>query len=219
MEEAALMTSSAEQDVRVRMPRSAGRDGIELEARLASVVGTGAAVVAPPHPLYGGRLDNPVVEALCRGFGRAGVSTLRFNFRGAGASTGAPTGDLDLALEDYAAALATLREHASRPYVAAGYSFGAATALRAAASAPDVSAVLLVAPPVAMLEARVLERVKVPLLVVVGDGDNLAPSSRLATELLAAESARLEVIEGEDHFFGWGTGLDAIEDYARALLR
>ena len=95
----------------------------QLEARLGAA-GT-PAVVAPPHPLMGGSLDNP------------GCRPLRFNWRGVGASTGAASDDLGAALADYRAALehlVSLDAPADASVVAAGYSFGAVAAVHAATS-------------------------------------------------------------------------------------
>ena len=67
----------------------------------------GAAVIAPPHPLYGGRLDNPVVIALADGLRAAGLATLCFNFRGVGGSSGHASGAAADADADYRAASIT----------------------------------------------------------------------------------------------------------------
>ncbi|HEY8048418.1 MAG TPA: alpha/beta hydrolase, partial [Ramlibacter sp.] len=53
------------------------------------VVVRGTAVVAHPHPLFGGTMENKVVQTLARAFVQAGWRSLRFNFRGVGASQGA----------------------------------------------------------------------------------------------------------------------------------
>src|SRR5258706_16295528 len=46
------------------------------------------AVIAHPHPLYGGTMDNKVVTTLARAFVESGAATFRFNFRGVGESGG-----------------------------------------------------------------------------------------------------------------------------------
>ena len=61
----------------------------QLEARLHRLPDSvELALVAPPHPVYGGSIGNPVVRAIERAFHAVGVSTLAFNFRGTGESTG-----------------------------------------------------------------------------------------------------------------------------------
>src|SRR5262245_14318008 len=87
------------------------------------------AIVAPPHPLMGGHLSNPVVQALASGIVQAGHRALLFNFRGVGESDGDASADPDDADEDFRAALASAAEHRT-PLVATGYSFGAAAAIR-----------------------------------------------------------------------------------------
>ena len=73
-----------EQPLTLRTP---GRP--DLEAALAMPPGaTGGVVVCHPHPQYGGDMDNPVVVTAARAAARAGLATLRFNFRGVGASAG-----------------------------------------------------------------------------------------------------------------------------------
>ena len=86
----------------VRIPVPTAR--LTLEA-LQIGDGIPGAVVAPPHPLYGGHLSNPVVRALARGLGERDVTSLAFNWRGIGASDGRASGDLEVACEDYRAVL------------------------------------------------------------------------------------------------------------------
>ena len=61
-----------------------------LETALDAPAGPsrGVAVIAHPHPLFGGTLDNKVVQTLARAFTQAGWTAVRFNFRGVGASEG-----------------------------------------------------------------------------------------------------------------------------------
>jgi alpha/beta superfamily hydrolase len=77
------------------------------------------AVIAPPHPEYGGSLDSPVVNEIAYGLHREGYASLRFNWRGVGASQGRLSGDVDAAMEDYAAALGHL-ERSRRATPASG---------------------------------------------------------------------------------------------------
>jgi alpha/beta superfamily hydrolase len=175
-------------------------EGLVLDAWLAP--GTrGAAVIAPPHPLYGGRMDNPVVEALALGLERAGVSTLRFDFRGCGRSQGHASGEEEDADADYAAALELLHRRCSQPPFAAGYSFGAAAAIRAAAAQPSLLRAIVVAPPLGMLDRETLERVRGRIHVLLGDADAFAPLDAMVRLLAGLPNIALTRLTGVDHFF------------------
>ncbi|MCC7541337.1 MAG: alpha/beta hydrolase, partial [Deltaproteobacteria bacterium] len=107
------------------------REGVELDARLAVPEGARrVVVVAHPHPLYGGTMHNAVVVAIVKAAAARGMATLRFDFRGVGASSGQfddTVGETD----DVAAALAEAARRVPRARLAlAGYSFGSACALR-----------------------------------------------------------------------------------------
>lgn len=65
-----------------------GEDQIRLEGLFASTGGMRGAVISHPHSLMGGNMWNPVVETVARALFAAGISTLRFNFRGVGGSAG-----------------------------------------------------------------------------------------------------------------------------------
>jgi alpha/beta superfamily hydrolase len=177
-------------------------DGPALEARLAPVASPkGGYVVCHPHPLYGGDMDNPVVIRAAEVAQAAGFATLRFNFRGAGASEGAHDkgrGEQD----DVRAAMAALAAHlpsGSRIGVI-GYSFGAATAARATRpSAPDTP-LGLIAPPLGMYDLDFLQTSPGRLLLVAGTADSYCPVEAFH-RLAALTSAEERLIEGADHFF------------------
>ncbi len=95
---------------------------LELAIDLPVTAECGVAVVAHPHPLFGGSLSNKVVQTLARAFVQEGWRTVRFNFRGVGKSAGehdAGRGELD----DLLAVIAS--QAATGPLCLAGFSFGA----------------------------------------------------------------------------------------------
>ena len=103
-------------------------DGLSLEAELATPerAPRAAAVLCHPHPQYGGTMRSIVIGALFDALPAAGITCLRFNFRGVERSTGAHD-DGHGELLDVRAALATLAEGRAgdEPVVLAGWSFGA----------------------------------------------------------------------------------------------
>ena len=93
----------------------------------------GIALIAHPHPLEGGTLDNKVVHTLAKTFFTLGYAAVRFNFRGVGASAGTfddGNGETDDAL----AALAHGRQRFGNalPIILAGFSFGSFVQTRVA---------------------------------------------------------------------------------------
>ncbi len=172
-------------------------------------------VICHPHPLYGGTLDNKVVFSLARALNELGVPTLRFNFRGVGASAGRFAGGAGEA-ED---ALAVI-EWAKRRWPGAlplslGFSFGAVVALGTAARA-GARLLVTVAPPIARAEgAPPIERSpgieqmakespapQCPWLIVQGDADEIVDTARVL-EWAAKHEPRptVRVLEGAGHFF------------------
>jgi alpha/beta superfamily hydrolase len=164
-----------------------------------------AAVVCHPHPIYGGSMFNNVVDAILAAMWQLGYSTLRFNFRGVGASEGEHDGGRGEA-DDAAAAMTFLLSQPGvrkNDAVMAGYSFGAMVAVTAGYQYPDVSRIVAVALPLSMTEARVPAGASKPLLLVSGDRDSYSPVAGLTTlREKIGNSAQLEIIKGADHFFG-----------------
>jgi uncharacterized protein len=180
----------------------AGR--LEALLNVGSATATHTGVVCHPHPLGGGTMHNKVVFHAMKALHSFGFPVLRFNFRGTGLSAGRhDEGRGEIA--DVQAALAWLKHEFSLPMIFAGFSFGAATGLRAACPDPDVSALISLGTPV---EADVraysfsfLRECDKPKLFVSGEHDQYG--SQDALERLVAEAAdpkELVFVPG-DHFF------------------
>src|SRR5271155_3486247 len=179
---------------------------LTLEGLLANP-GGGApgAVVCHPHPLYGGSMFNNVVEAMLAAMWQAGYATLRFNFRGVGASEGEHEGGPGEVDDAVAAMSFLLAQPGVRKENAAmtGYSFGAMVALSAGYERAEIARIVAVALPLAMADARIPPGASKPVLLVSGDRDSYSPVAGLqALESKIGGSARLEIIAGADHFFG-----------------
>jgi hypothetical protein len=157
----------------------------------------GIALVAHPHPLHGGTLDNKVAQTLARAFVELGYTAWRPNFRGVGASEG--THDEGRGeVEDLAAVLG----HAGGATpVLAGFSFGAAVqtrlARRLAAEGNPPSRMVLVGLAVNHLD---VPPVPADTILIHGEEDTTVP---LADVLAWARPQDLPVVvlPGADHFF------------------
>ena len=177
--------------------------------------------IASPHPALGGSMVSPVIAELAWALTRAGHATLRFNYRGVGASRGVSrhpanslrigevgdeVADLSQIIEQL---LATTRAESA---CAIGYSFGARVALEAARD-PRVSQLVLVAPPNRLADFSALASVEKPLLVLCAHHDSFCDRAALRLP----EGARLDVIPHSDHFFG--RGLTEMGKAVAAFLR
>jgi alpha/beta superfamily hydrolase len=174
----------------------------QLEGVLHAIPGSRrAGVVCHPHPLYGGNMNNPVVRAVEEGLQRAGYSTLRFNFRGTGESTGSYSGGIGEG-DDLRAAGAYLLDKTGAEQVAlAGYSFGAMVILQTGPSLPAMSRLVAVAPPLSFLNLGNLQLGRVPKLFIVGDQDQYCSANELADQLAGVpEPKKSVVLGGADHF-------------------
>ncbi len=185
------------QRLRIRGP--AGAIEALLEEPAAS--GRGAfGVVCHPHPLHGGTLDNKVVHTLARALHDLGVPTLRFNFRGVGASEGAfadGVGERDDALA--AVAWCQARWPAAHPWLL-GFSFGAAVALAAAARA-GARRLVTVAPAVGRIAAGEAPPA-CPWLLIQGDADEVIDAAAVLEWARGlAPAPEIRVLPGAGHFF------------------
>lgn len=165
---------------------------------------TTGAVVCHPHPLYGGEMHNNVVSALIDAFQKAGIATLRFNFRGVGNSSGTH-GQGEAELEDVKAAVTYLLSRQQvQTVVVAGYSFGSMVGLQAGAADARVHKLIGVAFPLGLRDPSFLLSVTKPKLLISGDRDNYSPIPDLQKLLgQLPDPKNLVIVKGADHFF-WG---------------
>jgi len=177
------------------------------------------AILCHPHPQYGGSMHDNVVSMLATGFQSKGASTLRFNFRGVGASEGEYGGGNGEA-EDVQAVIDWCKAtHPNAGYYLCGYSFGAMMALTVLHDSSTDSKLLgsiLVAPPVQMLSpARqgTSPDIQCPLLVILGSEDTIATQSPVI-EMFGSE--KVEMLEEADHFFNGQ--LDNIVNLTRGFV-
>jgi alpha/beta superfamily hydrolase len=175
---------------------------LSLEAFLAVPASpAGGVVICHPHPLYGGDMENPVVVRVQEVCATAGLATLRFNFRGVGASGGAHGGGVG-EQEDAAAALDVMAKAIDGGTLAiAGYSFGSRIAALVAGRDGRIGGIALIAPPLAMSDFGFLEDMRVPTLMVAGTRDQYCPPDDFARFTTARPWIKTIPIEGADHFF------------------
>jgi alpha/beta superfamily hydrolase len=147
-------------------------------------------------------MQNKVVHTAARAMQEAEAATVRFNFRGVGASAGRYDKGIG-ELEDALAVITWTRKHfACDALWLGGFSFGAATALQAAAQGARPARLLTIAPPVGRIITQPVARPDCPWLIVQGDQDELIDLS--AVRAWAAgftPEPQLRVIEGAEHFF------------------
>lgn len=159
-----------------------------------------AIVIMHPHSLMGGDMNNPVVQQTQQVFAKKSMTTLRFNFRGVGKSSGQfddGIGEQDdiIAVMDY------LKSHGRDQINLAGYSFGA-WVMAHAASKVDFNHGIMIAPPVAFMDFSDVQKIPGLKTVITGTYDEFAPPNLIQSRLSDWQvNAQLHIIDGADHFF------------------
>lgn len=161
----------------------------------------GVAVVAHPHPLFGGTLHNKVVQTLVRAFVQQGWRCVRFNFRGVGQSTGTHDhgeGELD----DFLAVVAA--QAPEGPLCLAGFSFGGFVTSHAVArlhGQRTIERLLLVGTAASRFTVAPIPLELHPqTLVVHGEADDTVPLSAVM-DWARPQSLPVTVVPGGGHFF------------------
>lgn len=176
-------------------------DSLVLEGRIATPSSARRAVViAHPHPIYGGSMDDALTVALTRVLAERSAATLRFNFRGVGRSEGRHHGTREIG--DVLGAFDLLTRVTGLPTAIVGYSFGSWAALQAARREPRIDRIALIAPALTILDYNDTSRPRYerPIALTLGDRDAFAEPTR-ARVLAGRLGASIVVLSGEDHFF------------------
>jgi hypothetical protein len=198
-------------------------DGFRLEAERATPVGPSRAsvVLCHPHPQYGGTMRSIVIGALFEALPAAGVTALRFNFRGVENSTGshdegrAELLDVQAAVDAADDARAASVDGGEEPLVLAGWSFGADMTL----ATPDarLAAWIGIAPPLRFrTDFDAVAHDARPKLLVLGQHDEFRSPASVVEATDDWNATELDVIAGASHFFVGRT--DRVVDAVRAFV-
>jgi uncharacterized protein len=169
-----------------------------------SCVPQGVAVICHPHPQHGGTMDNKVVQTIARAFVHWGWRTVRFNYRGVGASEGAwdeGRGEVDDAL-----AVIRAQRDPQLPFMLAGFSFGAYVAAQARTLLPpeqQPSRLVLVGP---STQRQRMADVPANSVVIHGEADDVVPLSA-TFDWARPQNLPVIVFPGVGHFFHGQLGL------------
>lgn len=165
-----------------------------------------AALICHPHPMYGGAMTNKVTHILARACNDMNAPAVRFNFRGVGKSAGAHD-DGEGETQDVLAMLEwTEQRWPDAQLWLAGFSFGAAMALRAALQRAQagrpVRRLITVAPALRWLEQVNDASPHCPWLIVQGDQDELVDANAVTAWAKGlSRPPALQILAGVDHFF------------------
>jgi uncharacterized protein len=166
------------------------------------VASKGLAVVCHPHPLFGGTMDNKVVQTLARAFVQAGWTVLRFNFRGVGQSAGmydegrGEADDLRLLIQALAPSGTAL--------ALAGFSFGSfvmSQVVAQAAQSHDLQKIVMVGTAASRFSvSNIPPEQHDKLLVIHGEQDDTVPLQSVM-DWARPQVIPVTVVPGGGHFF------------------
>jgi alpha/beta superfamily hydrolase len=178
----------------------------KLETVLAepnSECGHGIAIIAHPHPLYGGTMDNKVVHTLFKVLFELGFITVKFNYRGVGKSEGS-YGDGLGETEDVIAVVEAIRDQFDTgpnnlTLLLAGFSFGGAIQAHVA-KIINPESLIMVAPSVEHLQAPSVSSYTKRVLIIQGDQDEVVPLKTIL-QWATPQDLPIVVVPGAEHFF------------------
>lgn len=173
---------------------------LKIEAMLGRQPGERGVVICHPHPLMGGSMHNNVVEAIRDAFAMQNYTTLRFNFRGTGNSSGSydeGRGEQS----DISSAQEFLKKNGAEEIVLAGYSFGAWVGAKVLEqSGRQFAAAVLVSPPHNLFDFNWVNLKNKIDLAVSGGLDRYCDAEVLSKKAHEI-NCPVEIIGGTDHFF------------------
>lgn len=184
-------------------------DEVSLEAEVDEPVQARAALIlCHPHPQMGGTMNAPLLLALRDEQIERGWAVIRFNFRGIGASEGRSSTGIDEVMDATGAVMFARTRWPRLPVAIAGWSFGAAVAVRMASRDEQLAACVAIAPSIkpkpgitAGVPGGAELALEVPLLVVCAANDELVDPEDVAAWTRDVDGAELVVVPGANHFF------------------
>jgi alpha/beta superfamily hydrolase len=189
------------QTERLALTGPVGRIEALRDAPAAGVSPRGVAIIAHPHPLFGGTMDNKVVQTLARAFVQCGWQAVRFNFRGVGATEGVH----DEGRGETADFLAVVQQCApSGPLALAGFSFGSFVMSQALVSlwpSRQIEKLVFVGAAASRFRvAAVPQELHERTLVVHGENDDTVPLAAVM-DWARPQVLPVTVVPGGSHFF------------------
>ncbi len=175
---------------------------IETVIETPSVPPVGLALIAHPHPLKGGSLDNKVAWTLARAALACGLVAVRPNFRGVGESAGHFDHGIGETEDLLAVAAAVSQHYGALPWTLMGFSFGAYVQHRVAKRLA-ATRLIMVGPAVSMyaFEASPVSAASMPPSTILhGSEDEVIPLAAVK-EYAEAQAIPLIVLAGAGHFF------------------
>ncbi len=175
---------------------------LEIWLECPNVTPKAVMIIAHPHPLYGGIMQNKVVHTLARGALNSGVAALRFNFRGVGKSGGEYDEGRGERQDLLAVAKWVQEQFPGLPVWLSGFSFGAGVVLRTMEQA-GAEKLLLVAPPLNLYPAlNKIKQIDIPWSVLMGDADEVIPFEQVSEWVEKQQiPPDFRVFPGVSHFF------------------
>jgi len=181
---------------RISIPNKKDRIDAYVDFRHA----TRAIIIMHPHSLMGGDMHNPVVQQTQQVFAKKSLTTLRFNFRGVGNSSGRfddGIGEQD----DVKIVMDFLKSQGRNQIDLAGYSFGAWVMAHVVQNV-SYNHGLMIAPPLAFMDFSDIQAIPHLKTVITGTNDEFAPPNLIQSRLPEWQAdAKLHIVAGADHFF------------------
>ena len=183
------------------LPGPAGALEVVVDLPEASAARAGYAIVCHPHPLEGGTMHNKVVTMAARSLRELGLATVRFNFRGVGASEGSYDNGRGETLDLLAVAQWAAQTQPQQTLWLAGFSFGAWISLLGARHLP-VMQVISIAPPAGRWDFSAVLPPACPWLVIQGEADDVVVPQAVYDWLAQLDaSPTLVKMPDTGHFF------------------
>lgn len=188
-------------DASLLLPGPAGVLETIVEHPEVGTARSGVAVICHPHPLHEGTMHNKVVTMVARSLRELGLTTVRFNFRGVGESTGEYDDARGETLDLLAVAEWVGQQRPEAALWLGGFSFGSYVALLGARHLP-VKQMILVAPPVGNWDFSAAIAPPCPWLVIQGEDDEVVEPAAVFDWIDALEDKPTLVrMADASHFF------------------